>query len=66
MYNHKKLKQLRGKRTRLTVYIELLDVGLDICHGTYQSWEQGKTCPNVKQIDIIAKYFKVPITEFFK
>lgn len=67
MYIKGKLKQLRliEKKTIADVAIDLHE-RCGFVASTLWAWEQGKTCPTADNIDVLAKYYKVPITVFFK
>lgn len=57
------LKRLRSERG-----LTQADVaeGTDVSLRSYQKWEQQESFPDDKNLDKLAKVFRVPVSEFFK
>ena len=65
MFNHKKLKQLRGEKPIVDVIFEMRNKNIDISYSAYWSYEHGNTCPSFNDVCSIAKYYGVGIEDFF-
>jgi DNA-binding XRE family transcriptional regulator len=65
-YNSKsKIRALRKERNISQAYMarDIYKHGLDVHRNTIASWEIGYTCPTIKDLTVVAKYFGVKVED---
>ena len=67
LYDHigHKIRQLRTQYPKGALSQEGLADKLKIAANTVSRWETGKYKPTPKDLDVLARFFSVPITTFF-